>query len=660
MDESRCSRRGDQRGRLCAAALALSLFSSGIRAADEPLQTAMLDHDLSELGLDELMQIEITSVSMRAEPLGQAAAAVYVLTGEELRRAGIQSLVEALRLVPGLHVARIGDINTHVVSSRGFSDRLSDKLEVLVDGRSVYTPLFSGVFWDTLDTFLPDVERIEVIRGPGAALWGTNAINGVVNIVTRSASETRGQSLQASGGTELKSRTALRSGHALGRFGDARVYAQQSELDGLRAADGSDSFNVMRNQMVGFRSDSKPAADQTLTLAGEHYRGQREDQFEAPAEAGNVVTSGGHLRARWNWQADASREWQAQALYDRSKRLIPSTVFSETRDLTRLELQHRWQQGSHTLLAGGHYAQSRDDTGEGPPFIFIFVPSAEKLRFYGAFVQDQIALSQTLELTIGSKFEHNDYTGWEAQPNLRLGWAFRPGWFSWVAASRAMRTPSRLDHDSATFTPAFRSGNPEQKPERLHAYEGGLRFYGRPALSADLALFYNDYDDLRSSEAAVPVPQYGNGIKGHSYGAELALAWQPRKGFELRPAFSLLRLHLQPKPGSTDSSTAAAFEDQSPRQQASLRMNWQPLPSWGVHGFLRHVGAVNRHNPNGAVQAYTELDLRLAWQARKGLELALVGENLLDDQHGEFRTAISTAFVEVERAARLELSWTWD
>lgn len=659
MDESTLSRRGYQHQRLCAAALALGLFAGGVRAA-EPLTLAMLSHDLSELGLDELMQIEITSVSMRAEPLGQAAAAVYVLTGDELRRAGIQSLVEALRLVPGLHVARIGDINTHVVSSRGFSDRLSDKLEVLVDGRSVYTPLFSGVFWDTLDTFLPDVERIEVIRGPGATLWGTNAINGVINIVTRSASETRGQSLQLSAGNELKSRTALRSGHTLGRFGDVRLYAQQSEQDGLRSADGSDSYNVMRNQMAGFRSDSKPAADQTLTLAGEHYRGQREDPFQFPVRAGNVETSGSHLRGQWNWQAEANREWQVQALYDRSKRLIPTTVFRENRDLARLGLHHRWQLGRHTLLAGGHYARSSDETGEGPPYVFIFVPSAEKLHFYGAFVQDQIALDPKLELTIGSKFEHNDYTGWQAQPNLRLGWAFRPGWFSWLAASRAMRIPNRLDHDSATFSPALRTGNPEQKPERLHAYEGGLRFYGRPALSADLALFYNDYDDLRSSEAAVPVPRYGNGIQGHSYGAELALAWQPFKGLELRPAFSLLRLQLQSKPGSSDTSTAAAFEDQSPRQQASLRLDWQPLPRWGLHGFLRHVGAVDRHDAEGPVQAYTELNLRLAWQARKGLELALVGENLLDDQHGEFRTVINTAFVEVERAARLELSWTWD
>ncbi|MES2885374.1 MAG: TonB-dependent receptor [Pseudomonadota bacterium] len=655
---------GTIRFRLLKPRWITTVMGAGLMAAAEaaaPLEVASLPLDLSSLSLADLMNIEITSVSKRAEPLSQAAAAVYALTGDEIRRSGARSIAEALRLVPGLHVARIGDINTHVVSSRGFSDRLSDKLEVLVDGRSVYTPLFSGVFWDTLDVFMPDIERIEVIRGPGATLWGTNAINGVINIVTRKAADTQGGLLYAGVGTEERSSAGLRSGTAVGQVGAARVYAKHVERDSLKFPDGNDSFNVLRLDQAGFRADLIPAKAQTLTLSGDLYEGGREDLFQAPAKSGDVELSGGNVLSRWAWQQRGGSELSVQAYYDHSERLIPATVFKESRDIADVELQHRIPlSDSHSLVYGFNYRQSQDVTGKGPPFVFIFVPSSETLRYYGAFMQDQFALGKRLELTVGSKFEHNDYTGWEAQPNLRLGWQVAEGWFSWTAVSRAVRTPNRLDHDLATFTPAFRSGNPDQKTEKLVAYEAGLRFFGAENYSVDLAVFYNDYDDLRSSEAALPVPRFGNGIAGHSSGLELSLAWQASESLELRSSYSQLQLDFQRKPGSSDGSTATGYQSGSPEQQAGLRALWQPRPDVDVNGFLRYVGEVNQNAPDGPVPAYAELNLRLAWRPLPQLELALVGENLLHRQHGEFRTAIGSAYVEAERSGLLEMSWTWD
>lgn len=616
---------------------------------------AGLPRDLTELPLDELINIEVTSVSKRAEPLAGAAAAVFVLTGEEIQRSGVRSIVEALRLVPGLHVARIGDINTHVVSSRGFADRLSDKLEVLIDGRTVYTPLFSGVFWDTLDTFLPDIERIEVIRGPGATLWGTNAVNGVINIVTRSAADTHGTLLKAGGGTEERAFGSLRSGAALGESGHVRLYAKHLERDGLQHADGADSFNVMRHTQAGLRSDWSPAARQQVTFSSDVYDGAREDQFEAPPRAGDVETSGANALARWSWQPGATSEVAVQAYYDHSTRFIPDIVFREERDTFDVELQHRFAVGERqTVVYGAGYRQAHDVTGE-PPLVFIFVPPTQTLDYYTAFVQDQIRLGAGTELTLGSKFERNDYTDWEVQPNLRLGWRAAPDWFTWAAVSRAARTPSRLDHDLATFNPTFRVGNPDQDTEKLTAYEWGLRFFGGSGFSADLATFYNAYDDLRSSEAAVPVARFGNGVKGHATGAELALAWQPADTVELRAFYAWLKLNMHRKAGSTDSGTARNLEDVAPAHQAGLRAGWQIAPAWSAAAFLRYVSEVVP--ANGRVPPYAELNLRTAWRPSRNVELALVGENLLDESHGEFLTPIGTAYVEAERGALLELIW---
>lgn len=636
------------RGQWTAAAALACVLASAAQA--QPSE------GLADLPLEDLLNIEITSVSRHSEPLLGAAAAVFVITDQDIARSGARSIAEVLRLVPGLFVARIGDINTHVVASRGFADRLSDKLEVVVDGRSIYTPLFSGVFWDTLDTFLPDIERIEVIRGPGATLWGTNAVNGVINIITKSAADTRGGRFYAGGGTEERSFAGLRQGVRAGGAADVRLYAKRFERDALKTPAGDDTFNVARMEQAGFRADLRSGADHAVTLAGDLYDGGREDIFEAPAAAGDVETSGGNVQARWQWRTGPASEVDVRVYYDHSKRFIPDIVFREARDIGDFAAQHRFALGERqTIVYGAGYRHSHDVTG-APPLVFIFVPSAETLHYYTAFVQDQIMLGASTELTLGSKFEHNDYTGWEIQPNIRLGSRLSDGMFAWAAVSRAARTPSRLDSDLATFSPALRFGNPEQDSEKLIAYEAGARFFGMRHVSADLALFYNDYDDLRSSEPGVPTARFGNGLEGRGVGGELALTWRPADTFEARLTYAHLDLRLRSKPDSGDTGTARGIEGTSPSHQAGLRLWWQPRADWDLAGFVRFVDELNP--PNGRVPGYTELNLRTAWRPLPDLELALVGENLLDRQHGEFRTPVS--FVETERSGLIELNWRWD
>jgi iron complex outermembrane receptor protein len=628
----------------------------------ESLQVAALPSDLTSLDLDALMNIEVTSVSKRAEPLFQAAAAVSVLTGDEIRRSGARNLPEALRQVPGLTVARIADINTYVVSSRGFADRLSDKLEVLVDGRSLYTPLFSGVFWDTAEVPMADIERIEVIRGPGATLWGTNAVNGVINVVTRSAADTRGGLLNAAAGTQEPNSVTLRTGTAVGDVGDVRLYARHIERDAVENGDGAELYTTQRYGGAGVRTDWRIGAGQRLTVAGDIYDGSRQDTFQAPPQTGEVETSGGNLRTEWAWQASADSEFSLRAYYDHSKREIPTNVFRERRDTGDLELQHRIVGQRNTLVYGLNYRHSHDRTGEAPPYVFIFVPSSETLQYYGGFVQDQFLITPSLELTAGSKIEHNDYTGWEAQPTVRLGATLGESLFAWGAVSRAVRTPNRLDHDGAVFNPGFRVGNPDQKPEELLAYEIGTRLFVTDSLSGDLALFYNDYDDLRSSEANPPFGRYGNGLKGIGTGAELTLAWHPLDAVDVRASYAQLHLDLKTKPGSTATAAPRATERLAPEHQARLRVSWQPAPGWSTDAFLRYQSSLSRTYPGGdrTLPGYIELNLRAAWRPWPNLEFALVGENLLDNSHGEFLTEIATSYAEIPRSGLLEMNWAWD
>jgi iron complex outermembrane recepter protein len=628
--------------------------------------------DLTELSLDDLMEIEVVSVSGRAEPLGLAAAAIHVITGEEIRRSGARSIAEALRLVPGMNVARTS-ADDYAISARGFQNT-GDKLQVLMDGRSVYTPLTSAVFWDVLETDLGSIDRIEVIRGPGATVWGANAVNGVVNVITKSAADTRGGEFEFAAGSEERAAATLRAGTAVGDSGHARFYAKARERDAAATADGGAALDGQHLVQGGLRSDWELGSRQTLTVSGDLYSSHVPD---AGIQSPQVETSasGANLNSRWAWTSATGSRVSATFSFDHYRRDIPET-YREERDTYDAGLQHDFRAGrAHEISYGIGYRHSSDDTG-GPPLAIIFSPPSRKLETFSAYAQDQIRLGERVIWTLGAKFEHNDFTGDEVQPGTRLGWVLAPEWFTWAAVSRAVRTPNRLDHDIAIYCPppdgfpglcegdeTLSIGSRDFDSEKLIAYEWGVRHARGEHWSADLAVFYNDYNDLRSTETGDDGLRLANELEGRGAGAELSLAWRPRSGFDALLSYSFLDLEIDAKPGSTDTSTAATIEGGSPRHQAGLRVYYRPHEKWTVDGFLRHVGRLAQtanpgaENTDTSVPAYTELNLRIAYRPLPQLELILRGENLLDDQHPEYGAADTRS--ELQRSVQIGFSWIW-
>ena len=645
-----------KRARQLTLAALLAAGSGALHA----IEVAALPEDLTELSLEDLMAVEVVSVSKKAEPLQIAAGAIYVISGEEIRRNGARSIAEALRMVPGLHVARAGK-GDYAISARGFNSTSADKMEVLLDGRSVYTPLFSGVFWDALDTYMPDIDRIEVIRGPGATLWGANAVNGVINIVTTRSDSNPGTQVLLEAGKEVRAHGAVRGSGRFGDTGSARFYAKGFELDDSVRADGDEPRDGQKQMQAGFRIDSGNPDGFTMTVSGDVHDGRLRDSAAITGDPIVTETSGANLNARWGWSLGSAGQVDLRGYVDVSERFIP-TLFEEQRETYNLDLQHRLVSGAHEWIWGVGYRHSRDETG-GAPLLVIFSPQNRSLDTYGAFVQDKISFADgRLKWTIGSKFEHNDFTGFEVQPGTRLGWEISDRLFSWAALSRAVRTPNRLDHDIAIFCavdiPNFCSagetvpfGSPDFDSEKLTALEWGIRYTDQRSWSADLALFLNRYDDLKTTETGFGSTTQ-NRAKATSSGGELSLAWRPAEGLELRGSYSYLGLDISVDGGSTDADERDQQENTDPRHQAALRLAWQPASRFSVDSFLRYVSRLQASE----VPAYAEMDLRLAWRPSDNLELALVGRNLFDRAHPEFGEA-DPGRIEVERDARLQLLW---
>jgi len=670
-----CKKRIQLQSSLIACLALLTVPAVGMAAmGSQRTEVASVPDDLTALSLDQLLNIEITSVSRLAEPASSAAAAIYVLTGAEIRRSGARSISEALRLVPGMNVAQTSATH-YAISARGFNSGAADKLEVLLDGRSVYSPLLSSVFWDVLDTYMPDISRIEVIRGPGAALWGSNAVNGVINIITKSAKDTHGVSAHASAGTVDPYDVGARLGLQLGQGGSLRLYAQGHARGDEEFSNGSDARDGSRIVQAGFRSDWNLAGNHDLTVSGDTYQAtERSATITATGPDGpveDVPRSGGNLLVRWECCGQEDGRWSMQGSYD-TYHLFQPTVLEERRRTVALEFQQQWLLDQHnTLLYGLSWKNSRDETG-GPPLVALFVPASRTLDSYSGFVQDQLKfLDDAATLTIGSKFERNSLSGFEVQPSVRLGWQASPKIFSWAAISRAVRTPNRINQDVAiNCGPGipglcgpglFRVGNPDIDSEKIIAYEWGLRLRSTERLSWDLATYYNDYSSLISSESAPPFGAYDNKLKAKGYGAELNLIWQATNRLELRPFYSLQVLDARPAAGSTDTSTAATLEGSSPRHQAGLKAYYTPAPRWAVDGFLRYVdtlaqsGVVSASSGTTRVPAYVDLSLRLGYTLVPGLELNLTGQNLLDSQHPEFGGVNTRS--ELSRSLLLEVRW---
>jgi iron complex outermembrane receptor protein len=602
---------------------------------------------LKQLSIEELMQIDVTSVSRRSERLSQAAAAVTVITQEEIRRSGATSLPEVLRLAPSLEVARATQ-GSWAISARGFNTTTADKLLVLLDGRSIYTPLFSGVFWDVQDTLLEDVERIEIIRGPGATLWGANAVNGIINIITKKAADTQGGLLTAAGGSEERASGALRYGGALGKEGHYRVYGKSFDRGSLAFADGTDARDPMRMEQGGFRTEWRTSAADGFTLQGDAYTGQL-----GQAIRDDTDLNGGNLLGRWSHQPAAGSDLEVQVYWDRTHRRIPD-LFEEHRDTVDLDLQHHVRLGGrHDVVWGGGYRHTQDRVGNSA--VVAFLPDRRSQDLFSLFAQDEILLlADRLHLTAGTKLEHNESTGLEVQPTLRLAWTPNDHHTVWGAVSRAVRTPTRLDEDIRFFAGrrVILSGSRDFDSEKVIAWELGYRVQPRSDLSVDAATFYNVYDDLRSQELKPGGPVVlANKLNAETWGIELRSNLQLRPWWRLLGGYVYFDEHLRFDPGSTDRSGGVG-EGNDPHNRFSLRSLMDLPGGLELDAWLRWVDRL----PSPRVPAYTTLDLHLGWHASRSLELSLVGQNLLDAGHAEFGPA-GPSREEVERGWYGKVTW---
>jgi iron complex outermembrane receptor protein len=639
-----------------------------------------LPDDLTDMSLEALMNIEVTSVSKKPQKQSEAAAAIFVITNDDLRRWGVTNVPEALRRVPGIEVARI-DANKWAITSRGFNSRFANKLLVLIDGRSVYTPLFAGVYWDSQDVVLEDVDRIEVIRGPGGTLWGANAVNGVINIITKNAADTQGDMVSVTAGNEVQGIGSVRHGGKLTNGADYRIYAKyNSYAEGYNADGAHDDW---RSGQIGFRTDWVKTDRDDITLQGDYYRGTAGQLVNIPAgppglppttivpTVSDTDTNGGNLLFRWSHKLENTSNFALQLYYDHVG--LDGEVLFEDRDTFDADFQHHfnWRE-EHDIVWGLHYRHISDDTDNNATFNLD--PDSRQVNLYSTFIQDEFRLRENLRLTAGVKLEHNDFSGFEYQPNVRLAWAVDESQTWWGSVSRAVRTPARGEHDvmlrlvpppaSDPGIPVFAEGDSDYDSEDLVAYELGYRLNYHNIWSVDVATFYNDYDKLRTLDPVFdpgPPPAvlfpFDNNMEGTTYGLELAGQWQVRKGWRLNASYSWLDMQLRLLNGSTDTFSKGA-EDASPVSKAAV---WSALDFGNNLQFdaaLRYVGDVTVTGVE--IDSYVEADLRLGWEASPGLELSIIGQNLLNSRHAEFLPDfINTQATEVERSIYGRVTWSF-
>ena len=599
--------------------------------------------DIADLSIEELGNIQITSVSKHAERLSDAPAAIFVITGEDIRRSGATRLAEALRLAPNLEVARVS-ASSYAISARGFNNTIANKLLVLIDGRTVYTPLFSGVFWDAQDVMLEDVERIEVISGPGAALWGANAVNGVINVITRRASDTQGVFAYAQSGN-LERGYGARYGGSMGSAGAYRVYGRFFDVFNTSRADGSTASDAWSKGQVGFRTDWGTARN-AFTVQGDAYRGSLDQ-----ALGDDSSISGNNLLGRWNRDLAEWGQLQVQSYFEHTERDIPGT-FAERLNIFDFEFQHGLRAiGANRLTWGGGYRYG-DDRVSNSAFL-AFLPANRRLRWANVFAQDEIAFQENLRLTLGIKFESNYYTGTEPLPSARLAWKPQPQRLVWGAVSRALRAPSRIDRDFfVTAGPTQLAGGPDFASEVVEVIELGYRDQPLPQATYSVSLYHNIYDKLRSVEPAPGgVVVLGNKMEGTGDGLEAWGSYQAAKNWRLSAGAFFLRQRLRPKPDSGDPNVSAAGND--PAHQWLLRSSFDLPGSTELDIRVRRVGAL----PNPSVPAYTAADIRIAWRVLRELELAVVGQNLFASSHVEFGNPATAS--EMARGAFAKLKWNY-
>jgi iron complex outermembrane receptor protein len=636
---------------LCGVLTALLLCAIANSAlAQASAQVASDVSALKKLAFEELFNLEITTVSRRPERLVDAASAIQVITSEEIRRAGATSLPEALRLVSNLQVAQISS-SQWAISARGFNASTANKLLVLIDGRTVYTPLFSGVFWDVQHVMLEDIERIEVISGPGATLWGANAVNGVINVITKSARETQGALLSAGGGSFLRGFGNARYGDKIGEDIYFRVYGMGFDRDNTVFRNGRDADTAWSLGQGGFRADWLPASGANVRVQGNFYGGDI-----GQTGPGDVSVDGQNLIGRWTQPLANDSDVSLQFYWDRTHRRIPRSI-SEVLNTYDVELQHRFAFGERNrLIWGAGYRFMHDDVKNSQAIAFL--PGRRDLHLFSGFLQDEITLLRDqLILTIGSKFEHNSFSGFEVQPSARIAWLLAKDHTVWAAISRAVRTPSRIDTEVfAPSTPPFflRGGGGRFDSETVIAYELGYRTELANRLGLSISTFYNDYDELRSVEPIAGAPGQSiilNGLRAKTYGVELSLAWQATDWWRLRGGYTYFKKDIDL--GHSGDVNRGRSEGNDPHHQFLIQSMINLPANFEFDSVLRYVDNLNQRGP--LVPSYVSLDLRLGWRPTPNWEFAIVGQNLLDKTHGEFGAPATRQ--EIPRSVYGKVTW---
>ncbi|RXZ36814.1 TonB-dependent receptor [Oxalobacteraceae bacterium CAVE-383] len=617
--------------------------------------------NFADMSIEELANVQITSVSKKRESLADAPASIYVITNDDIRRSGATTLPEALRLAPNLQVAQ-ASASGYGISARGqsgSSNGAPNKLLVLIDGRSVYTPLFSGVFWDVQDVMLEDVDRIEVISGPGGTLWGSNAVNGVINVITRSSKDTQGTLVAGSAGNH-GGEGAFRQGGELGNGGAFRVYGKYSDHDDTKTASGSAVTDGWHKTQAGFRADWDGAQGKVAVMGniydaniGQPAPGAVNITGLTPT-LGAISASGANLTADWTHRLEGGSSVNVQAYYDRTTRNVPP-FFDETLDIVDLQLQHTLKPwGMHSVVWGGGFRHARDNVANGA--IISFLPALANQNWTNIFAQDEMALRDDLRLIVGARVERNPYTGNEFLPNARLAWTPATGHLLWTAASRTVRAPSRLDVDlffPSSGPPFILRGGPQVVSEVAKVYEIGYRGTISPKFSWSVTAFHNIYDNLQTQETdpSLTFVTLGSTMEGKATGVETWGSYQLTQDWRLSAGLTMLDEVLRLKPGSLAAANSPDISGRNPQHTWSLRSSWNVTPSCEFDLAVRRVAALT--SPD--VPAYTAVDARLGWKLRPDLQLAVVGQNLFGTQHGEFNPVATRS--EIPTTVAVTLLW---
>ncbi len=613
--------------------------------------------EFADLSIEELANIDVTSVSRRPERLQDAPASVFVITADDIRRAGSRSLPEALRLAPNLNVAR-ADNTDYAISARGLngtSNSPANKLLVMIDGRSVYSPLFSGVFWDEPDVMLEDVERIEVISGPGGTLWGVNAVNGVINIITRHAAGTQGDLLMLRGDSD-GAQAAFRHGGG-GPGADWRVYGKVFGAGHSELETGARIDDAWEKSQVGFRADWE-RADDRFSVNGNAWRGQQGQPAPGVivtpgggAGIDDIDTHGANLSGRWARALDGGAGLSLQASYDTRYRRVPPT-FTDSVDIADIQFQHALAPlGRHAIVWGAEYRYSWDHV-DNSRFV-AFLPESSRQAWASLFAQDEIALRDDLRLTGGARYERNPYTGGEFLPTLRLSWRLSPLHSLWAAASRTVRAPSRLDVDAFVpgAPPYILAGGPQVRTEVARVFELGYRGQAGQGLSYSVTAFRNLYDHLRTLDldpggASIV---FGNLMEGQAHGIEAWGSMQVSDAWRLSAGATALHEEFSLKPGSNDTGSLATT-GRDPAYTAQLRASHAIDAARELELAVRRVGATGLPQ----VPGYTAVDLRFGWRFAPGMELSVTGANL-NGGHREYGAPQYGS--EVPRTVGIKLVW---